>query len=144
MQRGHLMRPMAMLAASLSVSTAAAAPPSATIGQIEARAMTGDTAPSLDSPPTGEDLAKTTQIAPENRAVSGDPGSATPLIAAPEADLAACFLGPQIAAIAAALPLENSGLGDLCLSLVWLENEARPRTADRGVRSLQRDRKSVV
>lgn len=138
MQRGRFMRPIALLAVSLSVSTAAAAPPSATIGQIDSRIAKAATAPPLGSPPTGADLARTTQIPPENRTVIGDQGNTMAPVTAPEADLAECFLGPQISAIAAALPLENSGLGDLCLSLVWLENEARPRATDRGARSLQR------
>lgn len=138
MQRKDITRVLALLGASATLPTAGAAPPSPAVGQIEAPPPpSAERASSLSPPPRGAELARTMQIPPDRLGPSHQPSSqiTTEAFGAPsEPD---CFLGPQIAAVAKTLPLDETGLRDVCASFIWLEGDALPGNSDRGIRSLQ-------
>lgn len=134
MHRNNLTRILAFLGATVALPTATAAPPSASVGQIETPSRPDDAPAPLRAPPRGADLARATQVAPDGNAAADGSGFLDHEETGAEA--AQCLLGPQIAAIAAALPLDGAGLGDICAGLLWLESETRPAQEHRGVRSL--------
>jgi hypothetical protein len=133
--RKNVPRILALLGACVAFP-AVAAPPSATVGQIEPRPSASEDAGHLGPQPAKSDLARTTQVSPD-ASVSAQTYPMLPPDSPPDIVRDDCFLGPQIARVAEALPLEGAGLGDVCLSLVWLESEHPARSQSRGVRSLQ-------
>ncbi len=137
MQRNDLTRILAILTASAALPTATAAPPSASVGQIELQRPPGEPSPPLSAPTRPADLARTMQISPSGHAASDDGSALNSDTTTSAAETSPCFLGSQIAALAAALPLEDAGLSDVCVALVWLDSEARRAQANSGVRSLQ-------
>ena len=134
MNRKGLTRILTIIGTTMALPTATAAPPSASVGQIETPGGSGEAPAPLRVPPKAADLARTTQVAPDrNPAADSHDGLSRK---EDSGEAAPCLLGPQIAAIAAALPLDGAGLSDICVSLIWLDSETRPAQEHRGVRSL--------